>query len=311
MLLSIIVVNYNTSDLTIEALHSIFREHQHFPFEIIVFDNASNDGSADAITKIFGEDVQLITSQINLGFAEGNNRAIQFSKGDYILLLNPDTIVLNHAIDELLNFAIDNPSAGIWGGRTLFGDRKINPSSFWHKQTLWSLLCQALGLSSIFRKSRLFNPERMGGRDFSGSKEVDIVSGCFLMIKRTLWNQLEGFHPDFFMYGEEADLCLRAKKIAYQPMVTSTANIIHYGGASETIRTDKLVRLIKAKTLLIRRHFSTCFITLGLCLLSCWPLSRYLAFSLMSIVWKKTFIQSKLIWREVWERRNEWLTLHH
>lgn len=305
---SIIVISYNTKQFTLECLRSIFQETSNTQFEIIVLDNDSSDKSAPAIAKEFRNKVQLIPSENNLGFAGGNNYASQLAAGQYLLLLNPDTVILEGAIDKLVTFAKSNPKAGIWGGKTLFGDKTLNPGSCWRRQTLWALTSKALGFSSLFRRSTLFNPEGMGSWDRDGIRKVDIVSGCFLLINHELWQQLDGFLPEFFMYGEEADLCLRAKKLGAQPMVTSEATIIHYGGASEKIRSDKLVRLIKAKVLLIRKHFTPYSIQLGVFLLACWPLSRYMAHSIATILGRKDSLQAKQVWKEVWERREEWLT---
>jgi GT2 family glycosyltransferase len=307
--ISIIIVNYNTAKLTINAINSFFLDLSQDADEVIVLDNASSDDSVQAIHDIFGDTIQLIASNVNLGFAVGNNLAVKQSKGDYLLLLNPDTLVFDQAINKLLAFAKLNPKAGIWGGRTLFADHSLNPASCWHQQTLWSLLCQALGLSSLFRRSSFFNLEGMGGWDRQGVREVDIVSGCFFLITKTLWQRLGGFHPDFFMYGEEADLCLRAKQLGANPMVTSDATIIHYGGASETIRSDKLVKLIKAKMLLIRRHFTPAAIFPGIVLLACWPLSRYAIHIIASLFGRSASTQAREVWGEVWRRRKEWLAI--
>src|SRR5690606_9249085 len=118
--LSIIVVSYNTRGLTCECIRSVFDQTKRDAFELMVLDNASTDGSADAIEAEFADRVRLIRSRQNLGFAGGNNRAAETATGDYLLLLNPDTVVLDHAIDRLLDFAARTPDAGIWGGRTLF-----------------------------------------------------------------------------------------------------------------------------------------------------------------------------------------------
>lgn len=303
--LSIIVVSYNTREMTLECLRSVFRETTASDFELIVLDNASKDDSANAIDKEFGSEVRLIKSAENLGFAAGNNHAAQLATGEYILLLNPDTVVLDKAIDKLVEFARAFPKAGIWGGKTLFADGSLNPASCWSRQTLWSLFCQALGLSSIFRRSSLFNPEGMGGWNRDGMREVDIVSGCFLLLKRDLWQKLAGFREVFFMYGEEADLCLRARKLDVHPMVSSVATIIHYGGASEKIQADKMVRLLKAKMLLICEHFPPWSKRLGCRLLSLWPISRYLAHSILSIFGRPA-TNRHAVWQQVTKRRNEW-----
>lgn len=303
--LSIIIVSYNTCNMTVECIRSVFAETNNINFEVIVLDNDSSDGSAKTISSEFGEKIHLIESDINLGFAAGNNLAAKEAKGNMLLLLNPDTVVLNGAIDKLIEFSQEKPEAKIWGGKTLFGDGSLNPASCWTQQTLWSLFCQSVGLSSLFRKSSLFNKEGLGGWNRDGIRSVDIVSGCYLLIRHDLWKNLNGFNHLFFMYGEEADLCLRAKKIGARPIVTSDSTIIHYGGASETIRSDKLVRLLTAKMLLIREHFPTKTQRLGYWLLSQWPLSRAWAHLLLEKV-SLSSRQKQQVWQEVVNRADEW-----
>lgn len=303
--LSIIVVSYNTREITLECLRSVYRETKIPEFEIIVLDNASTDGSVEAIKSEFGEKIKFIASDNNYGFAAGNNIAIQQASGEYLLLLNPDTVVLDGAIDKLLAFANENIQAKIWGGKTLFADGSLNPASCWSKITLWSLVSQATGLSSMFRKSSLFNPEGMGSWDRNGIRQVDIVSGCFFLITKNFWDELGGFREEFFMYGEEADLCLRAQLLGAKPMVSSEASIIHYGGASEKNRPDKLIRLSKAKMLLIDKHFPFQTKRMGLWLFSLWPVSRALAHKILAKIGLSTESKYK-VWREVVNRRDEW-----
>lgn len=305
MILSIIIISYNTREMTLECIRSAFRETKDETFEIIVLDNASTDGSGDAIEAEFGDRLRLIRSPENLGFARANNIAAQHAGGEYLLLLNPDTVVLDGAIDRLIAFARRAPDAGIWGGRTVFADGSLNPASCWTRQTLWSLLCQATGLSSLFRRSSLLNPEGLGGWDRSTERAVDIVSGCFLLIRRDLWDRLDGFHPDFFMYGEEADLCLRAHGLGARPRVTPEATIIHHGGASETVRADKMCRLMAAKMLLIRRHFPPMTRGLAALLFAAWPWSRMIATGLFAGSDARRRERASM-WREVFRRRDEW-----
>lgn len=306
MLLSIIIVNFNTPEYTLETVASVFAECETDDFEVIVLDNASVDNSVQRIRDSFGEKIHLIQSETNLGFAAGNNLAVSHARGEYILLLNPDTVILNHAIDNVLRFARQYPDAGIWGGKTVFSDGSLNPFSCWQRQTLWSLFSQVTGFTSLFRGSSFFNPEGLGGWNRKGVREVDIVSGCFLLITHKLWDDLQGFDPDYFMYGEEADLCLRAKKKGAQPIVSSQATIVHHGGVSEKIPSDKLVRLIKAKMLLIHRHFSPYTVHIGTVLFACWPLSRYVAHGLLALAGRKSSTQACKVWGEVWKRRKEW-----
>lgn len=303
---SILVVSFNTRDLTLACLRSVYEQTAAENFELIVVDNASSDGSADAIAMEF-PGVRLIRSPENLGFAQGNNVAAEHAVGEYLLLLNPDTVVLDRAIDRLLAFARGRPAAGIWGGRTVYADGSLNPASCWGRQTLWSTFCMACGLSSLFRDSRWFNTEGYGGWDRSTVRTVDIVSGCFFMIRRDFWQQLGGFHRQYFMYGEEADLCLRAKSRGSRPVVTPEAVIVHYGGASERVRADKMVRLLKAKCQLIKDHWRAPTRGLGLVFLGTWPLSRWLAWSCLRPLAGQRAMEAARCWRQVWSSRAQWL----
>lgn len=305
-LLSILVISFNTREMTLACLRSVFAHTDSITFELIVVDNASSDGSASAIESEFAGRVKLIASKSNLGFAAGNNLAAKYANGNYLLLLNPDTLVQDDAIGKLLDFALRLPDAGIWGGRTVFDSGVLNPGSCWSKQTLWSLTSQLTGISSIIRKSTFFNPEGIGAWNREGTRHVDIVSGCFLMIRRDLWTKLNGFQEEFYMYGEDADLCLRARRLGASPVITGSSTIVHYGGASEVVRSDKMVRLLKAKTLLIQKHFPRHNRWLGRNLLALWPLTRYWAHSLLVIMGRRPSSESRSVWREVWDRRSEW-----
>ena len=299
-------MSFNTKEMTLKCIESIFAETTKFAFELIIIDNASSDGSAEALKNLYSHKAKVFCLEENLGFAAANNFAAQKAIGDQLLLINPDTEVLNHAIEQLVTFSQKNPESKIWGGRTLFIDRKLNPTSCWHKMTLWSLVCNATGLSFLFNKNSFFNVEGMGGWDRSGTRQVDIVSGCFFLISRKFWTELDGFDKEFFMYGEEADMCLRAAKLGAKPKTTSAATIVHHGGASETVKSDKLVKLLSAKSKLIRKHFSPPTITLGQFLLSMWPLSRLIAHSLLSLFGRNSSKKSVQIWKDVWERKQSW-----
>ena len=243
----------------------------------------------------------------NIGFARANNLAACHARGRYILLLNPDTVVLDGAIDKLVAFARETPKSRIWGGRTLFADRSLNPSSCWGQMTPWNLLCRATGLTGLFPKSERFNGEALGGWRRDHIRHVDIVSGCFFLIDRDLWDGLRGFDPLFFMYGEEADLCLRAYAFSARPAITPAATIIHYGGASEPARTDKMVRLLAAKASLIDRHWNPLLAPIGRTLLAAWPLTRAIATTALSLATvSQTRQDTAKAWRQIWSRRREW-----
>ena len=291
---SIIVVSYGTRDMTIACLNSLVRETKKVSYEVLVVDNASPDGSAEAIAAAFPIFRHLPQAQ-NLGFAAANNLAANFARGENLLLLNPDTIVLDGAIDKLVAFARRRPEAGVWGGRTVFADGSLNPSSCWRRQTLWNLFCRGVGLAKLFPNSPIFHSEAYGGWKRDSEREVDIVTGCFLLIGRVLWKQLDGFAPEFFMYGEDADLCLRARERGWRPAITPEATIVHYGGATEQNDLRKNTRLLAAKALLIRKHA---------------PNVRFLAIGLLRLrplllMWSSRGAQRQM-WAAVWKSRSVW-----
>jgi len=302
--LSIVVISYNTRDMTLACLASVYTETA-VPFELIVVDNASTDGSAEAIAAAF-PDARLIAEATNHGFAPAHDIALKHATAPWLLLLNPDTVVLDGALDKLLDYAKSTPKAGIWGGRTYFADKTLNPGSCWGRMTLFSLISRLLFLSNLFPGSRLLNREEIGRWRRDTERQVDIVTGCLFLMRRDDWDALGGFDPAFMMYGEETDLCLRAANEGFRPRITPDATIIHHGGASDTIRTDKMVRLLRARTELIIRHFPTTTRWLGRLAQILWPLSRAIAWRVVAVAGRKGAAEKAATWWEIWRRRDEW-----
>jgi len=303
--LSIVMVSYNSKEVTLEALESLFRHPPSVNFEVILLDNRSPDGSAEAIAAAFPK-IDVIANSENVGFARANNIAVERARGRRLLLLNPDTVTLDHSHDALWAFAEREPRRGIWGGRTLFGDLSLNPSSCWARMTLWSVFCSATGLTHLFPRSRLFASEAFGDWKRDSKADVDIVTGCFLLIDTELWRRLGGFDPAFFMYAEEADLCLRAKQLGARPGVTPEAEIIHLGGVSEATAVDKIVRTTRGRVTLMRKHWGQPALALGLGLMLLWSGSRLMG-SRFASGRRDAPGTSQAKWREVWMRRKEWL----
>lgn len=300
---SILVVSYNTRAMTLECLASVIAETQ-VPHELIVLDNDSPDGSAAAIAEAF-PDVRLIASRDNHGFAKGNNLAAREARGRYLLLLNPDTLVLDGAIDRLVGFAERVPQAGIWGGRTLKGDGTLDPVCAFGDQTLWSLFCRTSGLARVFAGSALFNPELYGGWARDSEREVGVIQGCFLLVERRLWDALGGFDPVFGTYGEETDFCRRARDRGARPRLTPEAEIIHYGGASSKHQAAKQILILKARMTLARRHLPAWQQSTAGFLLRLWPFSRMLGARLLAPL-HPGIAEAAAHWTTVWRRRGEW-----
>ncbi len=304
---SVLIISYNTKDLTIACLESLYAETALARFEVIVVDNASSDGSARAIGERF-PDVRLVEPGANLGFAKANNLAAKSARGRYLLLLNPDTVVLHGAVDTLVAFAEELKAPAIVGGRTLHADGTLNHASCWGRPTLWSTLCYAFGLSVLGRYHVLFDPETMRTWKRDSVREVDIISGCLLLIPRTLWDALGGFDPAFDMYAEDFDLCLRARDMGVRCVLCPEGEIIHYGSASECVKADQLVRQMKAKTRLMRKHWGRLSSALGGVLLRMRVATRgYVGVIPFAANERRT--GAAQAWREAWHRRREWLEL--
>ena len=302
---SIIVVSYNTREMTLECLRSIVAETTQVEYEVLFIDNCSTDGSFDAVHDEFGDDSRfhLVLADENLGFAGANNVLAESAKGKYLLLLNPDTVVLDRAIEELLEFAEENPKNGIWGGKTIFADGSLNPGNCWAPYTVWSEFCAAVGLRAAFPRSKFFHPRAYGTWQRDSVREVGVVTGCFFLIKGDDWRLLGGFDPEFFMYGEETDLCMRGIKQGMKPIVTPTATIIHHGGASEKIHEEKMVRLLDAQVRLFRRHFSRATFRLMLFAIRSGVLLRSVVISTRNRVLGRSAASD---WGTLWKRRAEW-----
>lgn len=305
--LSIVVVSYNTREMTLDCLRSIAAETRSTSYEVIVVDNNSSDGSAAAISREFPM-VRLIALNSNIGFGRANNLAAKQARGRRLLLLNPDTIIIDHAIDRLVQFAEANPSFQVWGGRTVFPDGSLNRTSCFRRISLWNLVCFALGLTYVGRRNPILNSEAYGGWDRDTVRHVDIVTGCFLLIGRDLWQRLNGFDPAFFMYGEEADLCHRARLAGARPAITPSATIVHYGGASDVVPVDKMVKVFTGRITLINRQFSSFTRGAGGTLHLIAALTRWCGYRLAALSSGKTcHEESADYWRAVWRRRGEWI----
>ena len=204
--LSIIIVNYNVKEFLQNLIHSIEKASSNLTKEIIIIDNASDDGSVDFIKEKFPQ-IKLIANQTNLGFGKANNQGLKISTGDYILFINPDTLVSENTLETIISFLKQNPQIG------LAGCKIINDNGTFYLPCKrgfpgpWASFTKLTGLSKLFPKSKIFAKYNMTYLDENETHEVDAVSGSFMMIPRTIYNKIGGFDEQFFMYGEDLDLC--------------------------------------------------------------------------------------------------------
>lgn len=301
----IILVSYNTAEYTVRAIESVFEQTQETDVNLIVVDNASSDNSVALIEASFPQVTVIQTGQ-NLGFAGGVNVGAKAGNAEYVLLLNPDTVILDGAVDKLVAFAKQHEQSGVWGGVTLNDDMSLNPNNARARISFSTLVFSATGLSKIFKKSCLFNHDNYGCWDRNSAKDVDVITGCFFLTPRTLWETLEGLDETFFMYAEEADYCIRAMSLGYQPRVSPDAKIIHHGGVSEVNLSGKMIKLLKGKSQFIKKHEPTWKQPIFKGLLLAHVFNKYMSSSLISLV-KKEKQTARNEWRKIFQQRQDWL----
>ncbi|MDD5327558.1 MAG: glycosyltransferase family 2 protein [Phycisphaerae bacterium] len=252
---SIIIVNWNTRDLLSGCIASICEQAGDINYEVVVIDNASEDGSAEMVREKFPQ-VTLIENRENRGFAAANNRGIVVSKGRYVLLLNPDTVILDGAISKAISFADAHSEAAVVGCKVLNPDKTLQPTCFMFPSILNMLLSSSY-LYKIFPRSKFFGRERMTWWDRNDIREVDVVTGCFMLVRREAVEQVGMMDERFFMYGEETDWCYRFKLAGWKVIFAPAGEIIHYGGASsEQKRYEMIIQLRKSILLFMRKHKS-------------------------------------------------------
>ncbi|MHA2314383.1 MAG: glycosyltransferase family 2 protein [Candidatus Hermodarchaeia archaeon] len=210
--------------------------------------------------------VTLIENSQNRGFAAANNQGIDISKGRYVLLLNSDTVVLDNAIAKTVAFADSHPKAAIVGCRVLNPDQTLQPTCFMFPSIL-NMLLSSTYLYKIFPKSKFFGREQMTWWDRSDVREVDVVTGCFMLIRRKAIQQVGTMDEQFFMYGEETDWCYRIKLAGWKVMFTPVCEIIHLGGQSSRQKRSKMILQLRGSILLFMKKHNS-FLTYALaCLL--------------------------------------------
>jgi GT2 family glycosyltransferase len=262
---SIIIVNWNTKDILKDCLKSVYEQTKDINYEIIVVDNASTDGSTDMVKKQFPQIILLENSE-NRGFAAANNRGIAVAKGRYVLLLNSDTIVLENAIAGTVSFADAHTDAAIVGCRVLNSDRTLQSTCFMFPSLL-NMLLSSTYLYKLFPHSKFWGREQMTWWDRQDVRQVDAVTGCFMLVRQDAINQVGIMDERYFMYCEETDWCYRFKKAGWKILFTPDAKIIHLRQASTDQIADKmLLQLRGSRLMFLKKHKGAVVYAIG-CLL--------------------------------------------
>lgn len=230
--LSIVIVNYNVRHFLVKCLESIYKsKRNNFEVEVIVVDNASVDGSAAVIKDAYPQ-VILIENSLNVGFAKANNQGFQIAKGQYILALNPDTIIQEDTLSLSLEYMVQNPNCGVCGVKMIDGSGAYLPESKRGLPTLWNSFCKFSGLTNLFPHSKAFSGYYMGHLTEDNIHDVEVLCGAFMLFRSDVLLHLGGFDEDYFMYGEDIDLSLKFRKEGYRVVYLPNTRIIHFKGES-------------------------------------------------------------------------------
>jgi GT2 family glycosyltransferase len=252
MKLSIIIVNYNGGKDLKPCLTSVYRETKAISFEVILVDNGSTDGSVEIVEENFPQ-VRIIRNEENRGFAAANNIAIRQAAGQYILLLNPDTEVLNRAIEKTIEFMEDKLHVGIVGCKLVYPDRSVQPSVRPFPSVIGTFL-EATFLYLVFPSKKVVRRNGIPNFEFAKTQKIDWLIGAYFMIRRSVLDKLGLLDEQFWIYGEEIDYCQRARSVGYETWYVADAEVIHhYGGMIPSLRV--IVWLHFGWTIYIDKHY--------------------------------------------------------
>ena len=258
--LSIIIVNYNVKEFLQNLLHSISKASEGLSYEVIVVDNASDDGSVELLKEKFA-DVKLISNKKNLGFSKANNQGLTLAHGKYFLLLNPDTLLREDTLQKMIEFFESKADAGMAGCKILNPDGTLQLACRRSFPGPWTSFCKVTGLSSIFPKSKIFARYNLTYLDENQTYEVDAISGSFMMLRKEVYEKVGGLDEQFFMYGEDLDLCYRIQKVGYKVYYVHNTQIIHYKGESTKRSSfDETKIFYDAMNLFVKKHLSSSFL---------------------------------------------------
>jgi GT2 family glycosyltransferase len=230
--ISVVIVSWNAKQYLEECLTSLTSPSPKRPTEIIVVDNASKDGSPEMVQASFPQ-VKLIQAGQNLGFAKANNVGIKESLGKYVCLINSDAKTLGDCLDILADYLDRNPDVGNVGPKVLNGDLTLQ-STCRKFPTLWNNFCEASGLSKVFAKSAFFSDEHMNAFKHDRELDVDVLVGCFWLVRKDTFEEVGLLDEDFFIYAEDVDWCKRCWDGGWRVRFFPGAEAVHYRGGSSS-----------------------------------------------------------------------------
>ncbi len=256
MKLSVIIVNYNVEHFLEQCLISVKSAMKNVDGEVFVVDNNSIDGSVKMVREKFPE-VKLIANKENVGFSRANNQAIKKAKGEYILLLNPDTVVEDDTFTKVVRFMDEHPDAGALGVKMVDGSGNFLPESKRGLPTPEAAFYKMFGISKLFPRSKRFAKYHLGYLDENETHEVEVLAGAFMLIRKEVLDKIGLLDESFFMYGEDIDLSYRIIKAGYKNYYFPETRIIHYKGEStKKSSVNYVIVFYKAMVIFARKHYT-------------------------------------------------------
>lgn len=254
--ISIIIVNYNTKALTLDCLRSIYASETTYRYEVIVVDNASHDGTVEAIRAQFAG-VRCIENEANVGFSKANNLGINVALGQYILLLNSDTVIEPSTLQVMGDYMEGRPEVGASGCKLVLADGTLDKACKRGFPTPSASFYYAFGLSKLFPNVQRFNRYQLGYLDEDEEHEIDSLVGAFMLVRREAIEQVGLLDETFFMYGEDIDWCYRIKQAGWHIMYYPRTTVVHYKGASSRRKPFKIVyEFHRAMVVFHRKHYA-------------------------------------------------------
>ncbi len=228
---SVVIVSFNVRGFLENLITSLNRALIGIDSEIIVVDNSSDDDTVEVIKKNYPA-VRLIENNVNVGFGKANNQGVKISSGEYLLLINPDAVVEENTVKEMLAFSAVHPEAGAASCKVLNGDGTLQKTCRRGFPTPWVAFTKISGLSTLFPRTKMFGRYNLTYLNPDEEHEVDAIGGSFMFIPRRVFDKVGGFDEDYFMYGEDIDLCYKIKNAGYKVFYTPRTTAIHFKGES-------------------------------------------------------------------------------
>lgn len=256
MTISVVIVSHNTKHFLIACLQALYSSQDlNQPLQVIVVDNASQDGSVEAVLAGFPQ-ADVVSGSENLGFSKANNIGLEKSNGEYILFLNPDTVVNPDVLRTMEDYLSEHPSVGMVGCKLITADGKLDLACRRKFPSAWDGFCRATGLSELFPKWPLFGGYNLRYLDENKTYPVDCINGAFMFCRRKAVLEVGPMDEAYFMYAEDLDWCYRFKQSGWQVVYHPAATTLHFKGVSSSIRSNIMIKeFFRSNEIFCRKHY--------------------------------------------------------